>query len=77
MTIKSNTLYYTASLPAHWVARDGKRLVMFPAAADGWRRRSPYRGHVSALLVAPAYHAFGTGWQNSGAQPLPPSPSVE
>lgn len=61
-TPKTNSLYYTPSLPSHWITREGDGLVMWPAEADGWSRRTPYRGHATALIEAPTYNAKGTGW---------------
>ena len=55
-------LFGAPSLPGHWVAEESGELLMFPALADGWSKRTPYRGHRRALAAVPAYNALGTGW---------------
>jgi len=58
-------LFECRSLPRAWVVReetsDGDRYWIVPAVADGWSRRTPYRGHLAALEPAPGYCWMGIG----------------
>lgn len=59
----------TSNDPSHWVGEDDEgRLWRWPAEADGWSEREPYRGDVSALMEVRPGYAIGTGWP--GLEPL-------
>jgi hypothetical protein len=50
MSPKTAKLFWTPSLPEHWVAQSvDEGWVMFPATEGGWAERTPYRGHLAAL----------------------------
>ena len=50
------TLFYTPTLPAHWVAQDAQgALCLLDTARGAWQRRRPYTGPSTALRpVQPA-----------------------
>jgi hypothetical protein len=50
MSPKTAELFWAPSLPNHWIAFSSDRLwVMFPATDNGWEKRVPYSGPLSAL----------------------------
>lgn len=63
MEIGSLRLYDPAGLPGSWVVENETtgELWIVPAVADGWSRRTPYRGHRAALRPAPGYCFMGLG----------------
>lgn len=65
------TLYRSSSLLSHWVAHsEGLGWVMFPAKADGWSERKPYRGETAGLMRIPQRLGFNTGFPHPDATPV-------
>jgi len=67
------TLYRSSNLLSHWVAHS-ERLgwVMFPARANGWSEKKPYRGDTAGLMRIPARLGFNTGFPHPDATPVRP-----
>jgi hypothetical protein len=72
MSDEMATLYASKLLPLHWIAEDDAgELVMWPAEAGGWARRTVYKGHKRALQTVNAALAYGTGWVGSPGRGRP------
>lgn len=64
----ANVLYALNVTPEHWVGSDDQGVLwLFPARADGWSARVPYRGHAEALRATEAWWAYGTGFPAAAA----------
>jgi hypothetical protein len=42
-------LYWSPTLPNHWIVSDDTGRWLVPATYGGWAARRPYRGHRAAL----------------------------
>ena len=66
-------LYRSSKMLSHWLAHsEGLGWVMFPARANGWKDRKPYRGDPSGLMCIPARLGFNTGFPHPDATPVRP-----
>ena len=64
-------LYRSPVLLTHWVAySEALGWVMFPAKANGWRERKPYRGETGQLMRIPPRLGFNTGFPHPEASPF-------
>ena len=64
-------LFRSSLLLTHWVAHsEGLGWVMFPAKANGWNERKPYRGETAGLMRIPQRLAFNTGFPHPDATPV-------
>jgi hypothetical protein len=61
-------LYRSPLLLTHWVAHcDALGWVMFPAKANGWTERKPYRDGTERLMRIPPRLGFNTGFPHPEA----------
>jgi hypothetical protein len=50
-------LYWSPTLPNHWIVSDDTGRWLVPAYRDGWVARRPYRGQQASLRDTHGTHA--------------------
>ena len=46
-------VYWTPTLPQHWIFRDGDDVFRVPTSESGWAQRKPYTGKGKLMAVSP------------------------